>query len=149
MKRWEITACAPEHIAALERRNGTSLDLIRDVLEVAREELAVQARTIWHDEHPIAAWGVAKTTMPGVYEAWALLTEPAVHLPIALTRQVRDSIEEAWKTLPIRRLEAYVPKDDWIAYRWLGVLGFRDELLMHAYALDGSDVVLFAQWKGM
>lgn len=130
----------------LAGHRGISIDRVIALLEARREELGEQARTIWHDTTPVGAYGVV-TISPGVAEAWSLLTEGAVHLPIKLVREVRAAIREAWRVLPIHRMQALCLRDDWISYRWLGGLGFHDEGIQRARGPRGEDMVMFGMWE--
>lgn len=104
--------------------------------------MAGNSYTIVRDGAPIACGGVIPL-WPGVASAWALAGDLDFALARLILRQVRRAIAEIDG---LRRVEATARADWPQAQNLLRHLGFRPELRLDAYDVEGGDHILFV-WR--
>jgi hypothetical protein len=111
---------------------------------LTREMLAQQiamgpAIAVMQDGVPIAIGGLSKI-WDGRYSCWGVLSRPTAPHMVALTRMVKTMLWE----YNGNRLEAYVAVGHGSGEKWVGMLGFQMEGVMHHF-LGDRDFTLWAR----
>lgn len=111
--------------------------LTRETL--ASQILAGPAVAVMEGGLPIAIGGLCRV-WEGRYSCWGILSRPAAPHMIALTRMVKDMLWE----FNGNRLEAYVAVGHGSGEKWVKMLGFQYEGVMHKFH-GGRDFTLWAR----
>ena len=88
----------------------------------------------------MACGGVA-VTGPGIGTLWAFVAQDAGPSLIGLDRHTRRLMEAA----NLRRIEATSEVNFQQGCRWLQLLGFKSEGVMHKYGLNGEDHIRYSR----
>lgn len=134
----EIVPRSPEEIEAL----GT--DQWRELL--ARYERD-PSWTMRDDEGRIVFFGGLTLLWPGVAEAWSVMSDLVEEYPLAVVRECRRRIDEAFETQGLRRVQAIIADDNQRALKMMRLAGFEVEGLLRAYAPDGKDCFILGRLK--
>ncbi len=126
----------PKHLALLQVREEQKADVPK--------EIGGDAVTILNDEIPVAILG-GYQIVPGVLQAWSLISDYVKKIPIAFHREVKNFIGFIMKKYAIRRIQMSVVVGFQIGWRWASALGFKPEGIMKQYGIDGRDYWLFAK----
>lgn len=104
------------------------------------------SETMWAGDVPIAAYGIV-SMWEGVATVWALLSDEATDTyPVALTRRVREMLDEMIDSMEIVRVQAEARVDHPAARNWLEGFGFEVEGTMACYGPeDHADYYLMAR----
>ena len=133
----------PAHVARL-RVQSRQARLLSYLVEPYIEALgaAGPAMTAQENGEILACAGIAEQGF-GVGTLWAFIAADAGRRFLSLHRGARRLIQ----LHPLRRLEATTECDFPQGCRWLELLGFKSEGLLHAYGPDGADHYRYALWQ--
>ncbi len=96
----------------------------------------------------IVAVGGVHILLPGVGEAWIILTKQSRKqgiFGIIACRAIKRKLDELIDELKLRRCEAQARADFPTAIKFIEALGFSDPYVRKCYNLDGSDMILYAR----
>lgn len=106
--------------------------------------------TMRDDEGRIVFFGGVTILWPGVGEAWSIMSELVEIHPLAVVREIRSRISEAFEAHGLRRVQAIVTDDNPRAVKLLQMAGFEVEGILRQYSPDGKDCYILGrlgQWK--
>lgn len=89
------------------------------------------------DGRPAGCAGVMPLR-PGVGQAWAVLSDDILHMPVSLTRAVLRELARIEGYHDLRRVQATVAEGHDEGCRWLAFLGFEVEGLLVNYGPGGA-----------
>jgi hypothetical protein len=125
-----------------EKQQGFLRGISADVVKVL--EKFEHNYCVFKDGKLVAAFGVLDATdKRGV--AWAVLSPDLRREMVFLHKKVKAALDGAHK---YTRIEATIEKSFTAGIRWIELLGFKREGLLHKYGRDGSDHYMFARCYG-
>ena len=92
---------------------------------------------------PVAVFGGVQVS-PGVLEVFILPSKEQENLAFGFAKAARKSVVDCLKSY--RRVQALSMDDDFHS-RWLSWLGFTLEGRLHAYGMNGEDLLMWGMWN--
>lgn len=135
-------ACLPADIAAVQPQSEQedSRDITVGLAPVLADSFAL---SFWQDEKCMGCIGVVGSLIPGVGQAWALLSKDAGPHMLAITRYANDLLDLVpYKRVQTTALCGFKPANRWLVRH----LGFSIEaFVMRCYDSAGRDHALYAR----
>jgi len=103
--------------------------------------------TMRDGEGRVVFFGGILILWPGVGEAWTVMGDLVEQYPLAVVRECRRRIDEAFETQGLRRVQAIIADDNQRALKMMRLAGFEVEGLLRAYAPDGKDCFILGRLK--
>lgn len=135
---YEIVPRSPEEIEAL------GADQWRELLERYEQN---PSWTMRDGSGRVIFFGGVVVIWNGVGEAWSVMSDLVEHNPLAVVREIRRRIEEAFENHGLRRIQAIIADDNPRAVKLMRLAGFEVEGILRGYSPDGKDCFILGRLK--
>jgi hypothetical protein len=123
----------PRRVEQLQRNWSDSLIILSD-----------HAVTLTDDDDNVLMCMGTVMLWPGVADTWSLVHPETGVSALTLVRDTRKLLEDFCQVYGVHRCNAQAFDDD--QHRWMQLLGFVDETVMHKYGPQQQDVIGMVKW---